>query len=213
MTSTTVPYYGGEALTLGCDGKRTITPSPTTSPSSNSFPSPSPILTSSSTSVVVTNVNNNQVIVQNGRFTVQNTNAAMSGAPDCPPQSATVVLGPSPMQNGGARILTAFEPCIPTDGTVILNPPDKQGIQHVAANIQGGQATRSVVAPMQRIAPISQVQTSYTMNLNGQITGPDPTTGNPITLIGNTNKLFLWNNGGQKIDLSAYNSVALISRR
>jgi hypothetical protein len=37
----------------------------------------------------------------------------------------------------------------------------------------------------QRIAPIAQVQTSYTMDLNGQITGPDATTGNPITLNGN----------------------------
>jgi hypothetical protein len=37
----------------------------------------------------------------------------------------------------------------------------------------------------QRIAPIAQVQTSYTVDLNGQITGPDPTTGNPITLNGN----------------------------
>jgi hypothetical protein len=61
----------------------------------------------------------------------------------------------------------------------------------------------------QRIAPIAQVQTSYTVDLNGQITGPDPTTGNPITLNGNINKLFLWNNGGQNIDLSADNSVAL----
>jgi hypothetical protein len=77
----------------------------------------------------VTNVNNNQVIAQNGRFTVQNTNAAMSSAPDCPPQYATVVLGPFPMQKDGARIPTAFEPCIPTNGTVILNPSDKQGIQ------------------------------------------------------------------------------------
>jgi hypothetical protein len=59
-----------------------------------------------------------------------------------------------------------------------------------------------------RIAPLAQVQTSYTVDLNGQFTGPDPT-GNPITLNGNINKLFLWNNGGQNIDLSADNSVAL----
>jgi hypothetical protein len=40
------------------------------------------------------------------------------------------------MQNGGARILVALDPCILTDGTVILNLPDEQGIQLVAANIQ-----------------------------------------------------------------------------
>jgi hypothetical protein len=60
-----------------------------------------------------------------------------------------------------------------------------------------------------RIAPIAQIQTSYIVDLNGQFMGPDPTTGNPITLNGNINKLFLWNNGGQNIDLSADNSVAL----
>jgi hypothetical protein len=38
---------------------------------------------------------------------------------------------------------------------------------------------------MQRIAPIT----------NGQITGPDPATGNPLTLNGNINALFLLNAG------------------
>jgi hypothetical protein len=85
----------------------------------------------------------------------------------------------------------------------------------LAANIQGGQTKRSVVAPMQRITPIAQVQTSYSVDLNGQITGPDPTTRNPKTSNGNIKKLFLYSNGGQNIDLSAYNSVAqnTISRR
>jgi predicted lactoylglutathione lyase len=32
-------------------------------------------------------------------------------------------LGPSTMQNGGARILASFEPCVLTDGSVILNLP------------------------------------------------------------------------------------------
>jgi hypothetical protein len=51
---------------------------------------------------------------------VQNTAGAVTASPDCPPQSATVVLGPSPMQNGGARILAAFDPCVLTDGGVVL---------------------------------------------------------------------------------------------
>ena len=59
------------------------------------------------------------------------------------------MLGPSTMENGGARILASFEPCVPTDGSVILNLPDEQGIQLVAANIQGGQTTQSVIVPMQ----------------------------------------------------------------
>jgi hypothetical protein len=144
-----------------------------------------------------------------GGYTVQNYEGAVTTTPDCPPQSATVVLGPSPMQNGGARILAALDPCILTDGTVILNLPDEQGIQLVAANIQGGQTTQSVVVPMQRIAPITEGQTLYNVDLNGQITGTDPATGNPMTLNGNINALFLRNNGGQDVELSADNSVAL----
>lgn len=55
----------------------------------------------------------------------------------------------------------------------------------MAANIQGGQTTQSVVIPMQRIAPITQGQTLYTVDLSGQITGEDPATRNPVTLNGN----------------------------
>jgi hypothetical protein len=129
--------------------------------------------------------------------------------PDCPPKSATVLLGPSPMQNGGARILATPDPCTLTDETVILNLPDEKGIQLAAANIQGGQTTQSVVVPMQRIAPITEGQTLYNVDLNGQITGTDPATGNPVTLNGNINALFLGNNGGQDVELCADNSVAL----
>ena len=68
---------------------------------------------------------------------------------------------------------------------------------------------QSVVVPMQRIAPITQGQTLYTVDLSGQITGPDPATGNPVTLSGNINALFLLNAGGQSVEFSADNSAAL----
>jgi hypothetical protein len=113
------------------------------------------------------------------------------------------------MQVGGARILAALDPCVLTDGTVVLNLPDEQGIQVVAANIVAGQTTQSAIIPMQRIAPITQGQTLYTVDLNGQITGADPATGNPVTLNGNINALFLLNAGGQNVELSADNSAAL----
>ena len=155
-------------------------------------------------------MNNNQVTVRNdGGFTVQNYQGAVTTTPDCPPQSATVLLGPSAMENGGARILASFEPCVFTDGSVILNLPDEQGIQLVAANIQGGQTTQSVVVPLQRVAPITQGQTLYSVDLNGQIIGTDPATGNPVTLNGNINALFLFNNGGQNVKFSGDNSVAV----
>jgi hypothetical protein len=91
-----------------------LNPNPTPSPS----PSPSP--------TVITSINNNQVTVQNGRFAVQDTAGAVTATPDRPPKSATVVLGPSPMQSGGARILAALDPCVLTDGGVVLNIPDEQ---------------------------------------------------------------------------------------
>ena len=171
--------------------------------SQESFPLTSPNPT------VITNVNNNQVMVQNDRFTVQNTVGAVTAIPDCPPEAATIVLGPSPMQAGGARILAALDPCVLTDGTVVLNLPDEQGIQLVAANIQGGQTTQLVVVPMQRIAPITQGQTLYSVDLSEQITGPDPATGVQATLNGNINALFLLNAGGQNVEFSADNSAAL----
>jgi hypothetical protein len=55
------------------------------------------------------------------------------------------------MENGGARILAAFDPCILADGTVVLNLPDEQGIQLVVANIVAGQTTQSAAVPMQRV--------------------------------------------------------------
>jgi alpha-N-acetylglucosamine transferase len=113
------------------------------------------------------------------------------------------------MEDGGARILAALDPCVLTGGSVILNLPDEQGIQLVAANIQGGQTTQSVVVPMQRVAPITQGQTLYTADLNEQITGPDPATGAQVTLNGNINALFLLNSGGQDVEMSGDNSVAL----
>ena len=100
-------------------------------------------------------------------------------------------------------------PAFLTDGEVILNLPDEKGIQLVAANIVGGQTTQSVIVPMQRIAPITEGQTLYTVDLSGQITGPDPSTGNPVTLDGNVNSLFLLNDGGQEVEMSGDNSAAL----
>ncbi|MDW0333885.1 MAG: hypothetical protein QN423_13120, partial [Nitrososphaeraceae archaeon] len=66
-----------------------------------------------------------------------------------------------------------------------------------------------MIVPIKRVVPITQGQTLYNVDLNGQITGPDPATGNPVTLNGNINALFLRNNGGQDVELSADNSVAL----
>jgi hypothetical protein len=113
------------------------------------------------------------------------------------------------MAEGGARILAAVQPCIITDGTVLLNLPDEQGIRLVAANIQGGQTTQSAIIPFQRIAPITQGQVLFGADLNEQITGENPATGNSVTMNGNINALFLLNDSGEAIELDGDHSVAL----
>ena len=112
------------------------------------------------------------------------------------------------MQEGGARILASLEPCILDDGSVVLNLPER-GIALVAANIQGGQTTQSVLVPLQRIAPITQGQVLYTADLNERITGLDPGTNRQVTLDGNINALFLLNNVGEDVEMSGDNSIAL----
>jgi hypothetical protein len=113
------------------------------------------------------------------------------------------------MAEGGARILAAVAPCIITDGTVLLNLPDEQGIQLVAANIQGAQTTQQVIVPLQRIAPITQGQVLFGADLNEQITGENPATGDTVTMNGNINALFLLNDSGQAIELDGDHSIAL----
>jgi hypothetical protein len=118
------------------------------------------------------------------------------------------MLGPSTMQDGGARILAAFDPCVLTGGTALLNLPDEPGIKLVAANIQGGQTTQSVVIPLNKIAPITQGQVLFGTNLNEQITGEDPATGDRVTMNGNINALFLLNDSGEDVELGGDHSVA-----
>ena len=113
------------------------------------------------------------------------------------------------MESSGARVLAAFEPCVLTGGTVVLNLPDEQVIQLVASNIVAGQTTQSAVVPMQRVAPITEGQTLYSVTLSEQMTGIDPATGAEVTLNGNINSLFLLNLGDQEVELGGDNSVAL----
>jgi hypothetical protein len=63
--------------------------------------------------------------------------------------------------------------------------------------------------PMQRVAPITQGQTLYNVDLNEQVTGPDPGSGNQVTLSSNINALLLWNNAGKDVEFNPDNSVAL----
>ena len=142
-----------------------------------------------------------------GGLTVRTLDGAVTPTADCAPQSATTVLGPSPMENGKARILAAFDPCILTSGKVLLNLPDEKGIQLVGAKIQDGQTTQSAIVPIQRIASTAPGQAQYFIDLTEQSTGLDLVSGNPVNLGGNVNALLLMNLGGENVQLSADNKV------
>ncbi len=158
--------------------------------------------------VTKTNINNDQVTVRNdGGLTVRTLDGAVTPTADCAPQSATTVLGPSPMENGKARILAAFDPCILTSGKVLLNLPDEKGIQLVGAKIQDGQTTQSAIVPIQRISSTAPGQAQYFIDLTEQSTGLDLVSGNPVNLGGNVNALLLMNLGGENVQLSADNKV------
>lgn len=182
-----------------------------TSPKTPSLPQPEKVAPAlnldqnltSTVRTIIPNVNNINI------NDVQNFEGAVIGTPDCAPVAATIMLGPSTMENGGARILAAFDPCVLTDGTVLLNLPDERGIQLVAANIQGGQTTQSAIIPLQRIAPITQGQVLFGADLNERVTGPDQARGDSATLNGNINALFLWNNSGHAADFIEDHGAAL----
>jgi hypothetical protein len=75
------------------------------------------------------------------------------------------------LQIGEARLIVVLDPCIPTEGSVVLNLPELEGTELIAANLQGNQATQSVIVPLQRVAPLTTGQTLYNVELNGLITG------------------------------------------
>ena len=152
---------------------------------------------------IIPNVNNVNI------YDVQNFEGAVRSTSDCAPVAATIMLGPSIMEDGGARILASFDTCVITDGTVLLNLPDERGIQLVAANIQGGRTTESAIIPLQRIAPIKQGQVLFGADLDERVTGPDPIRGDRATLNGNINALFLWNNSGHAADFNEEHGVAI----
>jgi hypothetical protein len=152
---------------------------------------------------IITNVNN--VNLNN----VQNFEGAVRGTPGCAPVAGTIMLGPSKMEGAGARILAAFDPCVLTEGKVLLNLPDEHGIQLVAANIQRGHTTQSAIIPLQRIAAVAEGQILFGAVLNEKVTGPDQARGESATLNGNINALFLWNNSGHAVEFVGNHNASL----
>ena len=152
-------------------------------------------------STQVTEVNKNGAI----QWSLNNFdwNASPSATKDCAPVSATIMLGPFTIEDGGARVLGFFDQCVLSDGSVTLNLPDEEGLQLVAGNIQPGEMNSQVATISVRYYP------KHAVDLREQITGQDPATGDQVTLNGNINSLFLWNNAGQDVELSGDNNVAI----
>jgi hypothetical protein len=151
----------------------------------------------------VTNVNNVNI------NEIQNFEGAVRSTPDCAPVAASIALGPSEMEAGRARILAAFDPCVLTNGTALMNLPDEQGIQLVAANVQAGYTVQSAIVPLKRIVPVTQGQVLFGADLNEQVTGPDQARGERANLNGTINALFLWNNSGQSVELVGGHNASL----
>jgi hypothetical protein len=171
---------------------------PTLTPTSNL--TPTPLLP---TRTVITNENNVNI------NEIQNFEGSVRSTPDCAPVAATIALGPSTMEAGRVRILAAFDPCVLTNGTALMNLPDEQGIQLVAVNVQAGRTVQSAIVPLQRIAPVTQGQVLFGADLNEQVTGPDQARGERATLNGTINALFLWNNSGQSVELVGGHNASL----
>lgn len=197
---------GSKCVSDNPPSKTTTTPATNTTPVTTTTPTPA----TKTVFVTKTNINNDHVTVrEDGGLTVQKLDGAVTPTANCPPQSATIVLGPSPMENGKARILTAFDPCILTSEKLLLHLPDEKGIQLVGAKIQDGQTTQSTIVSMQRVAPTAPGQAQYFIDLTKQSTGLDLASENPVNLADNVDALLLMNLGGQNIQLGADNTVKM----
>ena len=189
----------------------TQTPGPTQTPTT---PPPTPTQSQSQSQPT-------KIIVKGGTFTVPGRSGGSSSSPspatttaptsaDCSPKESTLTLGPSVLQNGEAKLILILDPCSLVEGSLVLNLPEGgEGIKLLAANLQGNQATQSVIVPLHRVAPIGTGQTLYDVDLNNLVTGEEPVTGKQVTLNGNINALLLWNNAEKEVGFSPQNSVAL----
>ena len=113
------------------------------------------------------------------------------------------------MENGGARILAAFEPCVLTDGSVVLNLTRRRGNSTCSSKYTSWTNNSISDSSYSKSSANNPRTNALYCRLNEQVTGPDPASGDQVTLNGNINALFLWNNGGQDVEFSGDNSVAL----
>ena len=99
----------------------------------------------------------------------------------------------------GSSLISSSKPTCDVSRLTLLSSPPSSALS----------SPQSVIVPMQRIAPMTQGQTLYLVDLSEQVTGPDPAAGAQATPNGNINALFVLNAGGQNVEFSADNTAAL----
>ncbi|VFJ14856.1 exported protein of unknown function [Candidatus Nitrosocosmicus franklandus] len=189
------------------------TPTTPTTPTENSANTPPLPGSTITTSQSPARIPPPQVIINSGTFTLpdRSGSSVSTSSPslsNCSSRASTLPLATSLLQDRGARLIVALGPCTVTDGSVLLNLPETDGLELIVANMQGNQVLQSAVVPLQKVASLAPGQTLYNVDLNEVMTGKEPVLGNEVTLNGNINALLLWNNAGQEIIFNPQNSVS-----
>ncbi len=112
-------------------------------------------------------------ITESGTIVVQDRSGSYSAGPNCNPIERTVSLGPSTMTEDGMRVIAILSPCHLEDGTVLLNLPEN-GIEIVAAHIEGGESVDALVAEKEMVSDLWNGQALYSVDLDETMTGPTP---------------------------------------
>jgi hypothetical protein len=126
----------------------------------------------------------------------------------CPTQAETVSLS-GKLNPKGIKLLADFGPCNIKDGGVTLNMPDTQNIKLAALYMDKTSSNNDgiLINPI-KIQKISSNQALFTIQLDGEMTGKSPITGESNTLT-KINGLALYNSGANPINLNAGNMAAL----
>jgi hypothetical protein len=128
--------------------------------------------------------------------------------PTCPTQSETIAIN-GIIDPKGIRLLANFYPCIIQNGGITMNIPEsphlKLAVIYIDNNIDNHAGT--LISPS-KIQSLDKTQGLFSVNLDKNMKGNDPITGE-LTTLEKINGLALYNNGNEPIELNEGNSVAL----
>ncbi len=128
--------------------------------------------------------------------------------PTCPTQSETIALN-GIIDPKGIRLLANFYPCIIQNGGITMNIPESPHLNlaviYIDNNIDNHAGT--LISPS-KIQSLDKTQGLFSVNLDKNMKGNDPITGE-LTTLEKINGLALYNNGNEPIELKEGSSVAL----